>query len=63
MPRVLLIIGVLGLVGFAIYKIWKGYIKPANACDKCNGEGYWEGLRSKEKCDQCLGTGVFPPKR
>jgi len=26
-------------------------------CQKCKGLGYWEGLRSRERCDACKGTG------
>ena len=26
-------------------------------CSKCGGEGTWEGVRMRERCDACDGTG------
>jgi len=65
MTRIFLIVGVLLFAVWVINKIWKGgnfgevfKRKPKNACPKCDGLGYWEGLRSKERCDLCRGTGI-----
>ncbi len=35
----------------------KPLIKSKDACLKCGGLGYWEGVRNKEKCNDCNGTG------
>ncbi|MEO1051615.1 MAG: hypothetical protein AAFX87_13380 [Bacteroidota bacterium] len=29
-------------------------------CSRCDGKGYWEGTRSREKCEWCGGTGYIP---
>ena len=26
-------------------------------CSRCKGEGTWEGVRMRERCDACDGTG------
>lgn len=67
MTQLIIILALVGLAGFAIWKIWQGggfsfKRKPKNACPKCDGLGYWEGLRQREKCDLCNGTGILPKK-
>ncbi len=32
-------------------------IAQKNACPRCDGYGYWDGVRGKEKCDACGGSG------
>jgi len=67
MTQTLIIIGLGVFVIWVINKLWRqgkdnGFFpkrKPHNACPKCDGEGHWEGLRGRERCDRCKGSGVL----
>ncbi len=50
-----LIYGVYHVVQFGV----QAYLKY-NACPRCDGHGYWEGLRGREKCEACKGSGKMP---
>ncbi|HFA49323.1 MAG TPA: hypothetical protein ENJ95_09930 [Bacteroidetes bacterium] len=54
------IIEVLLLVALFYFILrWTGAIKskPKNVCPHCGGKGYWLGLRERERCNECNGTG------
>ena len=61
-PIVIRIVAIVIIVGgvWWFYKfVTYNLAKPKNACPRCDGKGYWEGVRNKEKCKQCNGTGVY----
>ena len=46
-----------------IYSTWKlvlfllQYFRKATECPSCDGKGWYMGVREKEKCEVCGGTG------
>jgi len=48
---------------FAIYQLLQyglGIASTHRNCLRCEGMGYWEGLRGREKCKDCEGSGRTP---
>lgn len=44
----------------AVWKLVLYFLKSyhsATACQGCNGQGWYWGVREKEKCKECNGTG------
>ena len=56
MIRVVMVLVVLLVIVLAIVLFVK-HASPYRRCGKCNGLGYWEGVRMRERCDQCGGSG------
>ncbi len=59
---VLRILVVIGLIYFT-YKffLWAPQaLSNTKACPNCDGKGHWYGLRHREDCKQCNGTGRIP---
>ena len=52
-------IAVFALLGFALYQLFAYFLRSNKelSCPRCLGKGYWDGVRSKEKCNRCNGTG------
>ena len=44
---------------YLIYRLVNYYLNrpDPNACKKCQGRGAWDGVRGKEPCNECRGTG------
>ncbi len=36
-----------------------GSKKGGNVCPKCDGKGHWYGMRHREECKLCDGTGYL----
>lgn len=54
----LIIVAAIATIAYFLYQ--RFVVAKANrvpACPKCEGLGYWEGVRSKETCDRCKGSG------
>jgi len=50
---------------YYVVQVIRGFLpasKPANACPRCDGQGYWLGTRDRERCNWCKGTGKLPPQ-
>lgn len=46
------------IIGVILYFIRAYGNQEYRKCGKCEGRGYWKGLRGeKEKCDICKGSG------
>lgn len=54
--RTLVIIGLIAVVIFVL-KTLVFPQTPENICSRCEGKGYWQGVRGREKCDWCKGSG------
>ena len=53
-----LFVGLAVLYGiYMIIKFLGLFTKDRNACPECEGKGYWYGLRERELCKRCNGTG------
>lgn len=50
---------VLVLVGISVFlgMFWLQKRARKHKCPRCNGLGYWDGLRSRETCERCHGRG------
>lgn len=42
---------------YGISKLIKWIVKNRIACPDCEGKGYWYGMRERELCKTCNGTG------
>ncbi len=59
MPRILIILFLVGIVYYFIKKLIPN--SPFISCQKCDGKGFWIAMRGeKEKCDICKGAGKIP---
>lgn len=44
----------------AIYQVFSYFLQPkekALRCPRCLGKGGWKGVRERETCNRCKGTG------
>ncbi len=50
---------IFALIGFALYQFFAYFLRSDKElnCPRCLGKGSWDGVRSKEKCNRCNGTG------
>ncbi|MCR9289488.1 MAG: hypothetical protein NXI23_19110 [Bacteroidetes bacterium] len=48
----LIIWGFWTLVKFVIKRVVQ-----RDQCPRCEGKGYWLGMRERERCNECFGTG------
>ncbi len=68
MIRILFLLVVVLGVGALAYKLYQALggrkidigLGKYKACPRCQGLGYWEGTRSREKCEWCKGSGKLP---
>lgn len=56
---VLRIVILIGLIYFAYrFALWVPQaLSSTVACPNCKGKGHWYGMRHREECKQCNGTG------
>jgi DnaJ-class molecular chaperone len=54
--RTLVIIGLIAVVLFVI-KTLVFPSQPEDICSRCDGKGHWQGVRGRENCDWCNGSG------
>lgn len=57
--RLLILIGVV----FFIYKMFTWLPQALSrtiACPRCEGKGHWYGVRHREECKVCEGSGRLP---
>ncbi|MEL7529952.1 MAG: hypothetical protein AAFN10_01515 [Bacteroidota bacterium] len=52
------------LIGYGIYRIinWLGQevFSDSKRCPRCEGKGWWQNTRSRDKCEWCKGSGRIP---
>lgn len=54
---IIVIVLVIALVYFFYNR--RSNIAKKNVCPKCEGKGHWYGLRHREECKMCDGTGYL----
>ena len=54
--RLVLLLALAMIVVLVIARVVKS-ASPYLKCGKCDGLGYWEGVRMRERCDACGGSG------
>ena len=59
MIRILFLVAAVLFGLYMAYRFISLFIAKSNACPDCEGKGYWYGLREREKCKRCDGTGVL----
>lgn len=57
--RLVILIGLIYL-GYRLFFWLPEALSNTKACLNCDGKGYWYGLRHREECKQCNGTGRIP---
>ena len=58
--RIIAFVILVAIIIILVRTLSKPLINAKNACPKCGGLGYWEGVRNKERCNECSGTGRLP---
>ena len=52
------------LVGFILYRVFMPMIENAfsdtKECPRCEGKGWWQNTRNRDKCEWCKGSGRIP---
>lgn len=56
--RYVIIAVVVFVVLYVLFRLLLPNHNP-NACPRCDGKGYWIGVRERERCDRCKGTGLL----
>lgn len=57
--RLVILIGLIYL-GYRFFFWLPEALSSTKACLNCDGKGHWYGLRHREECKQCHGTGRIP---
>ena len=57
----LALLAVIGVVAFRVGKTWVSDIfSDTKSCPRCDGKGYWQNTRNRERCEWCNGSGRLP---
>ncbi|MDW3650577.1 MAG: hypothetical protein R8P61_26110 [Bacteroidia bacterium] len=55
------------LIAFAVGALFEGgrylfdeVLSETKRCQRCNGKGWWQNTRNRDKCEWCNGTGRLP---
>ena len=62
MIRLLYVLAIIFLGYFLVTKLPK-MLSSTMACPRCDGKGHWYGVRHREECKDCNGTGQIPKLR
>jgi len=61
MIRLVYFLVIIFLGYFLIAKLPK-MLSSTMTCPRCEGKGHWYGIRHREECKDCGGTGKIPKK-
>jgi hypothetical protein len=57
----------LAVIGLLLFLLFKGILfvihelfSDTKRCPRCEGKGWWQNTRNREKCEWCKGEGRIP---
>ena len=56
----LLLITAIFYIAYRVYLWVAAELSDTYPCPNCDGKGYWESVRDRERCRECNATGRLP---
>ncbi|MEL6653857.1 MAG: hypothetical protein AAFQ87_23935 [Bacteroidota bacterium] len=57
-------LAIFGLILYGVYRAVQWLLGEAfsdtKRCPRCEGKGWWQNTRSRDKCEWCKGSGRLP---
>ncbi|MEM7372208.1 MAG: hypothetical protein AAF587_26555 [Bacteroidota bacterium] len=49
------------IIAFRVFGSWiSDQFSDTKDCPRCDGRGYWQNTRNRERCEWCNGSGRLP---
>lgn len=60
MIALLVRLALLGATFYGIYKVVEYLLSDTKKCQRCDGKGWWQNTRNRDRCEWCNGSGKVP---